>query len=175
MGRRGRGAVLVCPPADGVALAVELLDPHRAERIHRGHRAQPGRRRGGVDGGEQGVAVPRDGLGQGQVFLLAGGEVVGIDPWPVARDPGGLGDAAQPVGRDDGQAVEGVAQCLACALKAVERPDGPEHAVGFGSYWASFGSFDGCALSVPPAPVQAQNSVVSNRSRIRSGSFPTIA
>jgi len=36
-------------------------------------------------------------------------------------------------------------------------------------------SFDGCALSVPPAPVQAQNSVVSNRSRIRSGSFPTIA
>ena len=112
---------------------VVLLDPDPAQRLHRGHGAQPVRGIGGGDGPQQAVAVRADGDRQRRPRRLVFGEPGRVEPGAVALGPvvpHRRQVGPQPVRRRRGQRVERVAQRLAHALEAVEHAERRQHVGG---------------------------------------------
>src|SRR5512143_427571 len=99
----------------------------------------PRRRVHGVDAIEQSITIGPDELGVGLAVRLALGQPVILHTWPVPILPLRLDLLPQPVGSGHGETVEGMADCLADALQAIQRTNGAEHMGRIGSLPATAG------------------------------------
>ena len=120
-------------PAHLVVQDTELLDPDLAQRLDGGQGAQPDRRLGREDGGQQLVSIGSDCRRQSFAPGLAFGQAIDIDPHRVPLEPCRPATLLQPGRRRGGERVQRRAQGFADHLEAVERADRGQHVGGIGA------------------------------------------
>ena len=97
-----------------------MYPPHVAQRLHHRHPARLFRGTRPIQGAEQDEPVRANLKGKRLALFLALRQMVIFDPAPIALEPNGLGDGAQPVRHDSGQVVQSGAQRFGHQLKQVQ-------------------------------------------------------
>ena len=110
-------------PAHAVILAIALLHPHPSSRLDGGLFTSPARGMGGIERGQEGVAIHADGLGIRLTVLWTSGEAGRVQAPPLALPPLRQTMALEPRRGDRRHMVARMAEGCPYTLHAVDGGD----------------------------------------------------
>ena len=109
-----------------------ILLPDLAQQLHSGKGLQPSWRVSSVNRLKQQEPIGTDDLRVRNPFLFADRQTIILDPMSVAFDPVGGTVRQEPVGRNLGEAVEGMAESFPNTFQAIQSPNRCQDVRGVG-------------------------------------------